>query len=406
MFFTLNNKNINRIYNIEMSFKHSLYINNQLDVNTNATILETLAVGQSNISNSSAVLELVSTSKGLLFPRMTTTQRNNIINPATGLVVYDITKNALYHYNGLSWVIMIRNLLDNSNIIIGDNNSGDGLTSGAFGNIIIGRDCANVYNASNGTFIGENVLGISTNSADSVIIGANSGNIMDNGSIKNTSCGESCFLNLTTGTRNTAIGNASGGLISTGINNTMLGSNTNGSAALNNQTAIGYQATTNKSNQIMIGNSSVIEMVPNASATVNLGTVTNKWSNLYISGDVFSTNGEFNTVNILNLNNKVVKTILNVTTASTANYSITITDVVIMSTYSTTGSQTLTLPLISSSETGKTYYIIDNGGNALNNHITITTSGADMINGDTNVLMDSNYQSISIYNTGSSWYIF
>ena len=54
--------------------------------------------------DASAELDVSSTSKGLLPPRMTTSQRNAISSPATGLVVYDTTVDALYVYNGSSWV--------------------------------------------------------------------------------------------------------------------------------------------------------------------------------------------------------------------------------------------------------------------------------------------------------------
>lgn len=37
--------------------------------------------------------------KGLLIPRLTTTQRNNIAGPAEGLLVYDISVDELFHYN-------------------------------------------------------------------------------------------------------------------------------------------------------------------------------------------------------------------------------------------------------------------------------------------------------------------
>ena len=51
----------------------------------------------------SAVLECVSTTKGFLPPRMTTTQKNAISSPAAGLVVYDSTTNKLCCYNGSTW---------------------------------------------------------------------------------------------------------------------------------------------------------------------------------------------------------------------------------------------------------------------------------------------------------------
>ena len=55
-----------------------------------------LAVGQNANPVASAALEVESTTKGILPPRMTTTQKNNISAPATGLVVYDSTLSRLY----------------------------------------------------------------------------------------------------------------------------------------------------------------------------------------------------------------------------------------------------------------------------------------------------------------------
>jgi hypothetical protein len=51
----------------------------------------------------SAQLEVFSTSKGFLPPRMTTTEKNAIASPATGLVLYDSTTNKLQCYNGSTW---------------------------------------------------------------------------------------------------------------------------------------------------------------------------------------------------------------------------------------------------------------------------------------------------------------
>lgn len=53
--------------------------------------------------DSSSVADMVSTTKGFLPPRMTTTQKNAISTPATGLVVYDSTLNKLCVYTGASW---------------------------------------------------------------------------------------------------------------------------------------------------------------------------------------------------------------------------------------------------------------------------------------------------------------
>jgi hypothetical protein len=52
----------------------------------------------------SAIFAIGSTTRGFLPPRMTTTQKNAIASPATGLVVMDITTLKLCVYNGSSWV--------------------------------------------------------------------------------------------------------------------------------------------------------------------------------------------------------------------------------------------------------------------------------------------------------------
>ncbi|WP_452232435.1 hypothetical protein [Lacinutrix sp. MEBiC02595] len=56
--------------------------------------------------DASAMLDLTSTSKGMLAPRMTSTQRIAISSPANGLLVFDITENAFYFYNSSSWTKM------------------------------------------------------------------------------------------------------------------------------------------------------------------------------------------------------------------------------------------------------------------------------------------------------------
>ena len=51
----------------------------------------------------SAMLDVKSTVKGFLPPRMTTDQMNSIDTPAQGLIVYNITVNSLYWFNGSTW---------------------------------------------------------------------------------------------------------------------------------------------------------------------------------------------------------------------------------------------------------------------------------------------------------------
>ncbi len=54
--------------------------------------------------SSSSLLEMESNSQGFLMPRMTDTERNAIISPATGLQIFNTTTNRPNYYNGSSWV--------------------------------------------------------------------------------------------------------------------------------------------------------------------------------------------------------------------------------------------------------------------------------------------------------------
>jgi hypothetical protein len=53
--------------------------------------------------NASAMLDITSTTRGFLPPRMTTTQKNAIASPAVGLVVYDTTLNKLCVRGASAW---------------------------------------------------------------------------------------------------------------------------------------------------------------------------------------------------------------------------------------------------------------------------------------------------------------
>lgn len=61
----------------------------------------TTIVGTGSIE-ATAILQATSTTKGFLPPKMTTAQRDAIVAPATGLVIYNTTTNQLNIFNG-SW---------------------------------------------------------------------------------------------------------------------------------------------------------------------------------------------------------------------------------------------------------------------------------------------------------------
>jgi hypothetical protein len=81
----------------------------QLDFQINGTSAirvhnnRNVAIGNTN-PNVTAQLDVDSTTRGFLPPRLTTSQRNLITTPATGLQIYNTTDNVMQHYNGTSWV--------------------------------------------------------------------------------------------------------------------------------------------------------------------------------------------------------------------------------------------------------------------------------------------------------------
>ena len=83
---------------------YDINTDNAVAANRQFSMMIPLKVGNNTLNNASAILELESTTKGFLPPRMTTVQRVAIASPATGLKVYDTTLNLEYYYNGSVWV--------------------------------------------------------------------------------------------------------------------------------------------------------------------------------------------------------------------------------------------------------------------------------------------------------------
>ncbi|MBK9337643.1 MAG: hypothetical protein IPM98_14195 [Lewinellaceae bacterium] len=55
----------------------------------------------------SAILDMTSTDKGVLVPRMTTGQRTMIAAPATGLLVFDTNTGSFWFYTGSAWTNLV-----------------------------------------------------------------------------------------------------------------------------------------------------------------------------------------------------------------------------------------------------------------------------------------------------------
>ncbi len=82
------------------------------------TLNMTAQVGINTTSpDPSSVLDIQSEVGGLLTPRMSTTQRLAITSPAQGLLVYDITLEAFYYYEGAWQKVSINNSRENYKLV-------------------------------------------------------------------------------------------------------------------------------------------------------------------------------------------------------------------------------------------------------------------------------------------------
>jgi hypothetical protein len=97
--------------------------------------------------HASAILDIKSINKGVLIPRMTQTQRDGIIAPATGMLIYQIDGAAgFYTFNGIGWLQLATGASTNfwtqsGNNIYNNNtlNVGIGVTSPQYRLDVMGR---------------------------------------------------------------------------------------------------------------------------------------------------------------------------------------------------------------------------------------------------------------------------
>lgn len=72
------------------------------NINNFLSIGSAIVVGATS-PNVCAILDLVSNTTGFLMPRMTQTQRDNIVSPGGGLQIYNVDTNLVNFYNGSAW---------------------------------------------------------------------------------------------------------------------------------------------------------------------------------------------------------------------------------------------------------------------------------------------------------------
>lgn len=270
-------------------------------------------------AHASSILEVKSTTKGMLVPRMTIAQRNAIAAPATGLLVYVTDDNSFYFYNG-GWKSMktARELADadgdtkiqveeaandntlrfdisgdervkmtetangiltvdfnsyGSNLFLGNTagqNTTNGISNTGIGlfalanNSTGGNNTALGYHAMNQNIdghlnaaFGHSSLYSNTSGNNNVAIGYASLSASTNGNY-NSAIGIDALNLLTSGDNNTSLGSYSGENVGTCNNCTFLGAHASASQdGFTNSTAIGYDTHVNDNNKIRVGNTSV-----------------------------------------------------------------------------------------------------------------------------------------------------
>lgn len=95
----------------------------------------------------SAALDVSSSTKGFLPPRMTTVQRDAIATPAIGLIIFDTTTKLLNSYDGTAWIELTNS--SSSNIFVEVNNVGgsnQALSGGVAQKVIFGNELADASN--------------------------------------------------------------------------------------------------------------------------------------------------------------------------------------------------------------------------------------------------------------------
>ena len=290
----------------DLNLSGNLIVNGTTQLNNTLNVTGQLGIGTTTPQPSS-ILDVSSTTKGLLVPRMTEIQKNAISTPAEGLLLYQTDVfNGFYYRDSPSW-LRILSTSDNISFEIGSVKVGT--TSYGLQNTQLGDDTFNnSTSGSNNTAIGFRAI-FASNGNDNTALGANAMNqgvsstvhgnfntaigsaalsFGDDGSFNTAIGGNSIFRAQgsnnsglgyrtlffnTFGSDNTAVGYNAGDFNVSGSSNTLIGSEADVSAFnLSNATAIGANTTVNASNKIQLGDTNITNV--GTSGTITAGAIT------------------------------------------------------------------------------------------------------------------------------------
>ena len=175
------------------------------------------------------------------------------------------------------------------NVAIGNNallNLEDGKSNVGIGTAAM----TSITDAANCIAIGNGAGTAITTGSENISIGTNAGAAIVTG-VDNVSIGHSSGL-LLTGNSSTFVGTFAGDSVTTGQNNTCIGRSSDAAPTLLNQTAIGFQATCDASNQVTLGNGSVTHI--RSMANCDLGSGSSEFKDIYTNGTLVMSRGTDN----------------------------------------------------------------------------------------------------------------
>lgn len=201
-----------------LAFAASLLLGTQVVLAQNHS--ENVGIG-TTVPDRSAILDLSSSDKGLLIPRMTSKQREAITNPAQGLILFQTDeKSGFYFYSGEHWQPiasgqeMYSTSADpNDWTINGNSVSGSGSNTTAFLGTTNNRPLIFKVNNERAGYI---------SSSGNLFLGINSG-LSNTTGYGNLGFGRATLNSITTGYGNLAIGSEALTQVSVGINNVAIG---------------------------------------------------------------------------------------------------------------------------------------------------------------------------------------
>ena len=202
---------------------------------------QSVGIGTST-PDTSALLDIASTDKGILIPRMTTMQRNAIASPATGLMVYDTNLMGFWYYNGTAWQPvggpddtwkMYGNTGTNSTHFLGTTDDQpmrfrlDSLKSGTWDganrNYSIGVGALDSITTGKGN-IAFGAKSLYRNKTTNLLVAVGDSSLYGNTTgINNTALGSKALRTNSTGEKNTALGHSALLLNTTSSRNTAIG---------------------------------------------------------------------------------------------------------------------------------------------------------------------------------------